>query len=117
MSSNSANELLHINDLPDGILVHIAKYLAKPSVALLVVALVAPSTSTSWSDDFRSTQPGAWQPTSASNAIVTSASSDDNNIWTVLDFGDIEKSLAAKLTDDDINAVLQCISAKRPRVI
>ena len=52
------------------------------------------------------------QSTSSSNAIVTSASSNNNNKWTILDFGDIEKSLAAKLTDDDINAVLQCISAK-----
>ena len=112
-SNNSANEL-HINDLPDGILVHVATYLAKPSVALLGVALVAPSTSTYWSEDFRGTQPTGWrQPTSSSNAIVTSASSNNNNNgWTVLDFGDIEKSLAAKLTDDDINAVLHCIHAK-----
>ena len=113
-SNNSANEL-RINDLPDGTLVHVATYLAKPSVALLAVALVAPSTSTLWSDDFRSTQPTEWQPTSsASNAIVMSASSNNNNNgWTVLDFGDIEKSLAAKLTDDDINAVLQCTYMQR----
>ena len=108
MSSNSANELLHINDLPDGILVHVSAYLAKPSVALLAVALEAPSTSTLWSDDFR----GTHTTSSASNAIVTSASSNNNNEWSVLDFGDIEKSLAAKLTDDDVNAVLQCISAR-----
>ena len=108
MSSNSANELLHINDLPDGILVHVATYLAKPSVALLAVALVAPSTSTYWSNDFRRTH----TTSSASNAIVISASSNNNNQWTVLDFGDIEKSLAAKLTDDNINAVLHCIHAK-----
>ena len=101
-SNNSANELLHINDLPDGILVHVATYLAKPSVALLAVALEAPSTSTIWSDDFRSTQPTELQSTSSSNAIVMSASSNNNNIWSMLDFGDIEKSLAAKLTDDDI---------------
>ena len=29
-----------------------------------------------------------------------------------LDFEDIEKSLAAKLNDEDINAILQCINAK-----
>ena len=112
-SNNSANEL-HINDLPDGILVHVSTYLAKPSVALLAVALVAPSTSTYWSEDFRGTQPTGWrQPTSSSNAIVTSTSSNNNNNeWSLLDFGDIENILAAKLTDDDINAVLQCISAK-----
>ena len=111
-SNNSANELHHINDLPDGILVHVATYLAKPSVALLAVALAAPSTSILWSDDFHNTQSTELQSTSSSNAIVTSASSNNNNIWTVLDFGDIEKSLAAKLTGNDIHAVLQCISAK-----
>ena len=31
--------------------------------------------------------------------------------WDVLDFEDIEKSLAVKLMDDDLHAVLKCISA------
>jgi hypothetical protein len=33
------------------------------------------------------------------------------NRWDVLDFGEIEKALAARLTDDDIKAVLWCINA------
>ena len=33
--------------------------------------------------------------------------------WEELDFEDIEKSLAAKLTDIDIRAVLHCINAKQ----
>ncbi len=32
--------------------------------------------------------------------------------WEGLDFSDLEKSLAAKLTDDDISNVLKCIDAK-----
>ena len=32
--------------------------------------------------------------------------------WEVLDFADIEKSLAIRLTDDDIGALLVCIDAK-----
>jgi hypothetical protein len=31
--------------------------------------------------------------------------------WDTLDFGEIEKDLAARLTDDDIKAVLWCIDA------
>lgn len=32
--------------------------------------------------------------------------------WEVLDFADIEKALAVRLTDDDVGAVLVCIDAK-----
>ena len=32
--------------------------------------------------------------------------------WDILDFEDIERELANKLTDDDISAVLQCINAQ-----
>lgn len=32
--------------------------------------------------------------------------------WGTLDFVDIEKSLASKLTDDDIGAILLCIDAR-----
>lgn len=32
--------------------------------------------------------------------------------WGILDFADIEKSLASRLTDDDIGAILVCIDAK-----
>ena len=32
--------------------------------------------------------------------------------WDVLDFGGLEKSLAAKITDDLLQELLQCINAK-----
>ena len=35
-----------------------------------------------------------------------------SNSWEALDFGDIEKYLAAKLSDDDVGAILLCIKAK-----
>ena len=75
-----------ITDLPDGILVGIASYLAKPSVALFAIVNSRPSTQ-------------------ASNAIISSID------WSVLDFGDIEKGLAAKLSDNDIEKVLESIGA------
>eukprot|EP00984_Skeletonema_dohrnii_P019881 scaffold9604_cov167-Skeletonema_dohrnii-CCMP3373.AAC.5 len=48
------------------------------------------------------------------------ASSQDSSItnsdiagdqWDNLDFGDIEKQLASKLSDEDISGVLRCIDA------
>jgi hypothetical protein len=96
MSSNNkrqrtttSTDSLHINDLPDGLLVGISNYLAKPSLALFAIAI---SSNTS-----RSTQ--------TSKAIIASTN------WNALDFSDIEKSLAAKLSDDDIDKVLKSIDA------
>jgi hypothetical protein len=80
-------ESLHITDLPDGILVGISSYLAKPSVALFALAM------------------NSSQQTETSKAIISSIN------WNVLDFSDIEKSLAAKLSDDDINKILKSIDA------
>ena len=84
--------VLYITDLPDGILVGISSYLAKPSAVLFALAMSA--------DDSQSTE------TQTSKAIVSSAIN-----WNVLDFGDIEKSLAAKLCDDDIDMMLKSIHA------
>ena len=49
------------------------------------------------------------QPSAASNAILSSPSSSEE--WGALDFVDIGKDLASKLTDDDLGAVLLCINA------
>jgi len=94
MSSNSnkrqrTTESLHITDLPDGLLVGISSYLAKPSVVLFSFAM-SPNTS---------------QSTQISTAIISATN------WNTLDFDDIEKSLAAKLSDDDIDKILRCIDA------
>ncbi len=78
-----------IADLPSRILAHTASFLAAPSRALFAVAL---------DDD------SAVTPNERSSAIV-------GNQWDTLDFGEIEKKVAAKLSDTDIERVLQCIDA------
>jgi len=81
--------VLHITDLPDGILVSIANCLAKPSVALFAMAMSVDSN----------------QQTQTSKAIISSTN------LSVLDFSDIEKSLAVKLSDGDIDKILRIIDA------
>jgi len=107
MSSIQTNKrrrtiVTHINDLPVGILVDVSAYLSKPSRALLAVAFTAPSTS--WqNNDNNLMHRGA---SSISTAIVSSSE------WGTLDFEDIEKSLAKRLSDDDMFAILVCINAQ-----
>ena len=104
MASNSgtskrrrtAADTLHISDLSIGILVDVSAYLNKPSRAILAVAF----TSSFWqNDDLMHRLPPI------STAIVSASQ------WDILDFEDVEKELANKLTDDDVNAVLKCINA------
>jgi len=78
-----------ITDLPSGILAHAASFLTDPSKALFAIALDKNSVAV---------------PNERSSAIV-------GNQWDVLDFGGIEKGLAEKLSDSDIEKVLQCIDA------
>jgi len=96
----TAEQSLNISNLPDGILANVASYLAQPSRALFAVA-TAPSKS--WTRDNFSIGSKHQQ------TVAAILSSDE---WEELDFEDIEKSLAVKLTDDDIHAVLKCISAQ-----
>ena len=79
----------YLTDLPSGILAHVASFLAAPSKVLFAVALDENS---------------AAQPNERSSAIV-------GNQWDTLDFGEIERELAARLTDLDIEKVLLCIDA------
>ena len=96
---------MHINDLPDGILANVARYLAAPSAVMFSIAVTQDGTS---SNQFQHTQ--------TSNAIISAAASTSNNNneqqLQVLDFGDIEKSLAARLSDDHITKILNCINAQ-----
>jgi hypothetical protein len=75
------------SDLPSGILAHAANFLAKPSKALFAIAL----------DEITPNE-------ERSSAIV-------GNEWDLLDFGHVEKELAANLLDSDIERVLLCIDA------
>lgn len=90
---------MHLNDLPDAILADVAAYLSQPSRAMLAVAVTAPSAS--W-------RRLHWklQQTTKTKAILSLPSE-----WDVLDFEDVEKSLASKLSDDDVGGILACIDA------
>eukprot|EP00984_Skeletonema_dohrnii_P021423 scaffold10700_cov90-Skeletonema_dohrnii-CCMP3373.AAC.2 len=88
-ADDSSQRIGCLTDLPSGILAHAASFLAEPSRILFAVALDRNS---------------AASPNERSAAIV-------GNEWSILDFGEIEKDLAAKLTDDDIEKVLLCIDA------
>uniref|UniRef100_A0A7S2P497 Uncharacterized protein n=1 Tax=Skeletonema marinoi TaxID=267567 RepID=A0A7S2P497_9STRA len=75
--------MMDLSDLPTGTLAQVSNYLPSPSRALFAVAL---------------------NSRDSSSAIA-------GNQWDVLDFGDIEKDLAAKLSDEDIRGVLLSIDA------
>jgi hypothetical protein len=77
------------SDLTIGILDHTASFLAPPSRAIFAVALT--------NDNHK--------PNENSSSI---AAADD---WDTLDFGEIEKELAARLSDYDISDVLQHVNA------
>eukprot|EP00984_Skeletonema_dohrnii_P025056 scaffold14195_cov155-Skeletonema_dohrnii-CCMP3373.AAC.3 len=74
---------MYLSDLPTGALAHVSSFLPAPSRALFAVAL---------------------NSRDSSSAIV-------GNQWDALDFGEIEKELAAKISDDDIRDALLSIDA------
>ena len=85
-SCSRTHTMISLSDLPTGALAHVSSYLASPlSCALFAAAL-----------NHRDVD---------SSTVITGSQ------WDALDFGHIEKELAAKLTDDDINAVLTHIDA------
>ena len=105
--NNNPVDRLHLTNLPDSLLVNVANYLAKPSVAMFAVAMAGTSSK-------------IWQPTETSNAIISAASywwsrvgttNTATNQWQEIDFGDIEESLSSKLTDDDVHSILICVDA------
>ena len=79
-------------DLQIGILEHVASFLAAPSRILFAVALTTDEDN---------------PPSNNRYSSISGTGSD----WESLNFGDIEKDLATKLSDDDISDVLQHIDA------
>jgi len=98
MRKRTAANTLHISDLPIGFIADVSAYLPKPSRAILAVALSAPSTSWQNDDLIHRLSP-------ISKAIVSASQ------WDILDFEDINKALANKLTDDHLDAILKCVNA------
>eukprot|EP00985_Skeletonema_marinoi_P032515 scaffold39161_cov180-Skeletonema_marinoi.AAC.4 len=79
MASERINNL---GNLPTGTIGHIASFLSRTSRALFAVGLANPPNNDAALND-------------SSSAIIGSQ-------WDILDFGEINKDLAAKLSDDDI---------------
>jgi len=77
--------MIDLSDLPTATLAHVSNYLPAPSRALFAVAL---------------------NHHDSSLAII-----GNHHQWDVLDFGEIEKDLAAKISDDDMRGVLCSIDA------
>ena len=88
-SSSSNRSDICIFDLPNEALSYAASYLARPSKALFAIAL---RHDTTINDD-------------ATIAILSLEQ------FGVLDFGEVEKTLAAKISDDDLREILICIDA------
>ena len=81
----SGNKITNIlRNLPNEALSHVASYLPRPSMAMFAVAV---------------------RTSGQGRAILGSGQFD------VLDFGEIEESLALKLTDEDVKSILICIDA------
>jgi len=78
-------EGLHISDLPDNAVAHVATYLSNVSRAIF--ALASPS------------------------AIKSTILSSDAKLWETLDFGDIDKSLARRLKDGGLRDILTIVDA------
>jgi len=98
----TAADTLHISNLPAGFIVDVSAYLPKPSRAILAVAFTTSSSSSLWQTDYEVMH----RLSPISKAIVSAQQ------WYILDFEDVEKELANKLTDDDISAVLKSINAQ-----
>ncbi len=79
-----------LSDLPSAVLTHVACYLDAPTRAFFAASL--------------SDQNAAAASNERNIAIV-------DHEWSTLDFGDIEKDLVIRLTDDDISSILMCIDA------
>ena len=90
---------ISLADIPNSLLVEVAKFLSEPSAALFAVALSAPSAS--W---LNVQNRGASE---ISAAIVSAL----NNNWDEIDFVE-DIDLAKKLSDDDVGALLVCIDAE-----
>lgn len=107
-------EALHaltILDLPDVVILSVARYLPQTSRALLALALTAEASS--WRNViwYKANSICTWvrttrkEPSAATKALVSAEG------WHDLDFVDIEKDLAKRLTDEDVAGVLACVGA------
>ena len=99
MNSGRENDGLHIDDLPDHLLVEAASFLDKECRALWAVSMSAPS--------------AHWTASSAVSAkgrqILTLQRKSWREEWREFDFGAFHHLSKKKQNDDDLKAVLICI--------
>ena len=117
IASPPHHDVIGIFDIPDGALVHVTSYLAKPSIALLALSLTCESASwkkIKWNEWNKKVSPIlAWakvtkrEPSSATRVIVSS------HAWESIDFGEFGGIRGKNLKDDDIAGVLACINARK----
>ena len=101
----TAADNLHISDLPIGFIVDVSSYLVKPSRAILAIAFTSPLEH--YADPgFSAFRPKEYRLSPITSAIVSATQ------WDILDFEDIDKELANKLTDDHLYSILKCINAR-----
>ena len=87
--TSPSDGIIALGDLPNEALCYAASFLPCPSKALFAIALRSNS-----NDD------------AASTAVIIG-----EQRWDILDFGEIEKSLASKITDSILQELLLCIGA------
>lgn len=99
-----------LDNLTEILLVKVAEYLPQISRALLAVALTTDSSR--WRKvDWNRTPLLSWLKTQKKQPSPETKTVARMNKWDTLDFSVCESSLASKLSDDDIAAVLSCINA------
>lgn len=95
-NDTSLPEAANIVHLPSAAFTHIASYLKSPPISRALLAVAIATTA----------HPDA--ESLSQDSIVSDIVGDQ---WDTLDFGAVEKELAAKLSDADISGVLYCIDA------
>ena len=115
---------IQFDDIPDLLIAKVGEYLPTPSCAILALALTT-HPSASRRINWNKTSPILkWAtaiklkrgPSAAAKLILSRPCKrrrGDANclLWEVLDFGEVERSLAAKLTDDDLAGIFLSINA------
>ena len=104
----AATDRILLFDLPENIIVEVASYLPNPTCVMFAVASTAPSSA--WKHNINNLVHE--QHPSSIGKVILSVQDRQDEPWSSLDFGDVEKSLASRLSDDDISAILLCIAAK-----
>lgn len=102
---SSSHLIFKISDLPDEALAAVATFLPKPSRALFAVAMT-----TSPTEETNQIILSLKHPKGCSNGIKQRFDKD-KEIWSTLDFADIDTTLASKLSDVDVRRVFIWIDA------